>query len=202
MVDHSFTIQTAHLRLRFPVAEDNHAIFAATRIPGFTDGLQWDPPASLDFFDAYLQKVRLAWNSGQAYVFSIDRIQDGQFCGRITIRRNRRHSSHWTLGYFTLPDFQGRGVMTEAVGAIVNFGFRRLGAQHIEADYATWNTASGVVLWKNGFRWIGFTEKGFRKNDQWVPEYQVSLSRIRWWLLKHFRLTTPKPYPADFPGKG
>lgn len=55
------------------------------------------------------------------------------------------------IGYMLLPEFQGKGIITEAVKAIVQYGFNQMHLHSIEAIIDPENIASGMVLEKNNF---------------------------------------------------
>lgn len=58
------------------------------------------------------------------------------------------------IGYWLAKRFWGRGLMTEAVGAAVDF-LRRRGVRKIRSMHMTDNAASGAVLRKLGFAVTG-----------------------------------------------
>lgn len=61
------------------------------------------------------------------------------------------------LGYWLSPDCWGRGIMSEAAGALVSYGFEALKLPFIESGYFEENAASGRVLEKLGFTRTGRT---------------------------------------------
>jgi len=63
-----------------------------------------------------------------------------------------------TLGYWLGQAHQGRGVMTEAAGALVDHVFRDSDVQQIKSGYFRGNAASSAVLRKLGFRETGTSE--------------------------------------------
>ena len=67
--------------------------------------------------------------------------------------------------------------MSEALKAIIDFGFIRLEADEIEACHALWNKASEKVLQRNGMTFLEYIEKGFQKNGAWVPENLLEIRR-------------------------
>lgn len=64
------------------------------------------------------------------------------------------------LGYMLHPDYQGKGLMQEALQAIINFGFTELNLHTIEAVIDPANIASEKILQKLGF----IKEAHFREN--------------------------------------
>lgn len=55
------------------------------------------------------------------------------------------------IGYMLLPEFTKQGIASEAVAAVVKYGFEDMKLHSIEAVIDPANTASGRVLEKNGF---------------------------------------------------
>lgn len=55
------------------------------------------------------------------------------------------------IGYMILPEYNGKGYVTEAVKAIVEYGFYDMNLHSIEAVIDPENFASERVLLKNGF---------------------------------------------------
>ena len=56
------------------------------------------------------------------------------------------------IGYVLLPAFRGQGYATEAVGALVGFGFSRLKLRQLTAFTTAANAPSQAVLRRAGFR--------------------------------------------------
>ena len=55
------------------------------------------------------------------------------------------------IGYMILPQYHGKGIVTEAVKRVVEYGFEQLQLHSIEAIIDPKNAASEKVLQKNGF---------------------------------------------------
>lgn len=55
------------------------------------------------------------------------------------------------IGYGTYADFQGKGFMTEALGAMVEWAFRQPGVSRIRAETDQANIASHKILARNAF---------------------------------------------------
>jgi len=65
------------------------------------------------------------------------------------------------IGYMLLPEFHGKGIVTEAISRLVPFGFDGLQLHSIEAIIDPENAASARVLEKNGF----VKEAHFKENE-------------------------------------
>jgi len=159
-------LKTERCVLRHVTEEDIPHIFSATRIEGFNEGMQWEPPLEESELLIPLESNRRSWEEDSAYVFTIES-HESEFVGRIAIR-STDINSRWDLGFWTHPRLQGIGYMSEAVRRIVKFGFDELEAEEIEASHATWNVASRRVFEKCGFAWSEHIAEGFRKRGDWV----------------------------------
>jgi [ribosomal protein S5]-alanine N-acetyltransferase len=153
------TIVTDRLLLRHPRAEDIPRTWSATRIPGFNDGMRWEPPERIEELEEQHAKNVAAWRDGRWYAFAIERRADGVVLGRVSLTREEG-DGRWSLGFWIHPDAQGAGYAREAAAALIDFGFRRLCATAILASFAEWNEASRRVLAHLGFRHL-CTDPGF-----------------------------------------
>jgi ribosomal-protein-alanine N-acetyltransferase len=172
-------LHSQRLRLRFPSEADFPHIFSATRYEGFNDGMLWEPPENMEALRGPLLRAKDAWEQGRAYQLTIEQRETQAFLGRIGIHKMEEEGT-WEIGFWTHPREQGKGVMTEALGIMLEFGFTQLGVKLIEAGHATWNQASEKVLHKNGMQFVRHIEQGFMKKGQWVAENMLAISREDW----------------------
>ncbi|MCB9808745.1 GNAT family N-acetyltransferase [Candidatus Peribacteria bacterium] len=161
-------LDTERCILRIPKPEDNNCVWTASRQPGFTDGMTWDPPKTQEEIEENRQKLLERWKSGIDYGFSICLKESGECIGRIAMRKTEKDAV-WNVGFWLHPDFQGKGYMTEALACITDWTFDVLKASSIEAEHATWNTASGALLKRCGFTHTGHNPE--------VPEEEYVLKK-------------------------
>jgi len=74
------------------------------------------------------------------------------------------------MGYWLGVPFWGKGFMSEAARAVVEFAFGTLGANRLEAGVFDGNTASMNVLRKGGFHEEGVLRQRFLKDGKFVDE--------------------------------
>lgn len=77
--------------------------------------------------------------------------ESGELIGNAGLRRPAAWSHDAEIGYELSPDHWGRGYATEAVGAMLRFGFQELRLHRIAAWTVADNVASARVLEKAGF---------------------------------------------------
>jgi ribosomal-protein-alanine N-acetyltransferase len=71
------------------------------------------------------------------------------------------------IGYMILPEYQGKGYVTESVKAILEYGFNQMNLHSIEAVIDPENFASEKVLQKLGF----VKEAHLVENELWDGKY-------------------------------
>ncbi len=173
-----FQLYTDRFILRIPDESDFDFILSTAKYPGFHDGMLWDPPKTVADLEEPLSNVRNNWEEGRAFAFTIFDKLNQERLGRISIRR-KGEESVWNVGYFTHPEHQGRGVMSEVLDRLVKFGFEELQATQVIAQYAIWNKSSEKVLLNNGFKFSHHIEKGYFKNGKWEAENEMIISKER-----------------------
>lgn len=83
-----------------------------------------------------------------------------QHIGTIGLWRIEKENHRAEIGYMLEPALQGKGIMYEALEAVVDYGFTILKLHSIEAQIDPLNLASAALLRKGGF----VQEAHFREN--------------------------------------
>lgn len=77
---------------------------------------------------------------------------DGEVAGHVSLMRKAPMQDYAEIGYWLRSDLAGKGLMTEAAGAVVRYGFEELSLNRIELRAAVANLASIRVAEKLGFQ--------------------------------------------------
>lgn len=88
------------------------------------------------------------------YYFIIKTIDQNEFAGTITLWNINWNKKYAELGYELLPQFQGKGLMSEAVKALLKYAFNEMGIETIEAYTHRENVASKKLLERRGFKLV------------------------------------------------
>jgi ribosomal-protein-serine acetyltransferase len=75
-----------------------------------------------------------------------------------------------TIGYWLGSIFQGEGIMTRAVTALVDYGFEQLGLNRIEIRAAFENMKSRAIPER-----LGFFQEGQVRQGEWLYDHYVDL---------------------------
>lgn len=140
-----------------------------------------------------IARYRALWRSGVScafYVFS-NEVPAGKstrvtrpIVGRVTLGTIARGVfQNAYLGYWIDRDEQGRGLMTEAVRAVVDFAFGTAGLHRVQAGVMPRNPGSMRVLEKCGFRREGYAERYLKIADCW-EDHVLFATTVEEWELR------------------
>lgn len=102
----------------------------------------------------FISKTNNGVENKSIYYWSISEKDNGNMIGSICLWNFCTKRNSGEVGYDLSPEFQGRGIMTESLKAILNFGFQTLNLNLIEAYTHSENKSSFQLLEKNGFTFI------------------------------------------------
>lgn len=151
----TFELETARLLLRRPVKRDLAEMVPLADNWNVASKLGAMPhPYRMSDARSYLAEVDRDWGR-DGFTFAL-RLADEPSQPLVgTIGLFALVAGQPTLGFWLAEPYWGRGLMSEAVGAVAGFAFARLKAPQLEAHHLLDNPASGRVLEKNGFRETG-----------------------------------------------
>ena len=120
--------------------------------------------------------IRMASVEALNQVWAID--VEGFAVGAIGLKPGEDvHRLGAEIGYWLGEEFWNRGIATEAVNAVTEYGFQTLEMVRIHAEVFAWNTASMRVLEKAGFVKEGVLVKSAIKDRKIID--QVVYARVR-----------------------
>lgn len=82
------------------------------------------------------------------------------------------------IGYWLEQDKQGKGIMTQSIGALTNYGFEQLRLNRIEIRAAKENTSSRKVAER-----LGFQKEGCIREAEWLYDHYVD--HVIYGMLEH-----------------
>ncbi|MCC6140862.1 MAG: GNAT family N-acetyltransferase [Nitrospira sp.] len=108
-----------------------------------------------------------ASDEGIAVSFAITLVDDATFIGSIGLDIVPIHR-HARLSYWLGVPYWNRGYATEALRAVLGYGFRQLNLHRIYSPHFEGNAASGRVLQKVGMRYEGRMRAHYIRFDRFV----------------------------------
>ena len=174
-------IETARLRLRPIERSDASAIQREAGAREIADTMISIPhPYPANEAERYVARQQIEREAGRAVTFSIIHKAEGRFCGLVELRDIDREHSLGELSFWLAVDAWGQGYMSEAVQAVVRYGFEGLGLNRLYAYQMLRNPASGRVLEKNAFKQEGLLRQRVRKWGQFEDVALWAILRQEW----------------------
>jgi len=135
--------------------------------------MPWEPTWPVDdltrtAFRRRIRRYAKDIRDDAAYPYFIYRQCDDRLIGGCTLSNVRRGvTQSCSLGYWVGQPYQRRGLMTEALRALIPHAFYDLRLNRVEAACLPNNEASQRLLRRVGFREEGFARKYLRINGAW-----------------------------------
>jgi ribosomal-protein-serine acetyltransferase len=108
------------------------------------------------------------WDAGRAVRFAIRDRQTGRLLGVVGLDSCVHLHRTCELGYWLRQDATGKGLMTAAAHACVQFAIQRMGVHRIRCAAATDNYASLRVIARLGFRFEGIARHAEHVGSRWL----------------------------------
>ena len=180
--DRGLRLQRDRVYLRYPVQRDWRA-WSVLRADSQAFLAPWEPTWAYDAlsrgaFRRRLKMYRAEMRQGVTYSFLIFRAADDALLGGITLSHLRRGVARSaTLGYWIGATHARHGYTTEALWALLEYAFQRLGLHRVEAACLPGNEASRRLLLKVGFQEEGYAREYLRINGSWQDHHLFAIVR-------------------------
>lgn len=159
-------LETPRLILRQPTSEDGPDLHAALSDPEVTRYLPFPPRATLSETQTYLDGLEAHYRERALIAWTIARRGEGSAIGLAYFLHWSPEHARAEVGYLLARSVWGQGYATEALRALLAFGFDRAGCNRLEARYQVENRTSGRVMEKAGMHFEGV-----------LREYEISDGR-------------------------
>lgn len=170
------SIETERLVLRPFRLEDGPVVRELAGDPAVADTtLNVPHPYGEGVAEAWIATHPERWDRLEVATFALTTAGDGVI-GAMSLSMSVEHRRA-ELGYWVGQRHWNRGYATEAVRALIPFGFRALPIDRIFAQHFARNPASGRVLVKAGMRYEGMMRQHVRRFDR--PEDCVQYGILR-----------------------
>jgi ribosomal-protein-alanine N-acetyltransferase len=146
------SLETERLLLRQPGEHDQEGIFAVFSDPAVTRYHDSDTYTQREQASGWLERRRKALEMGRAIRWAITRKSEGIFLGSCGFGGWDTVAATAEVGYELNSAYWRQGIMSEALEAILRFGFEQMRLQRITAEVMLDNAASSALLTKLGFR--------------------------------------------------
>ncbi len=181
------SLRTDRLTLSLPTGADVDEIYEACQDPGIQRYTTVPSPYERHHAENFIDLARKRWADSVEATWAIR--QGDTLAGMIGIHRIAEGGTG-EIGYWMAAESRGRGLLTEAARAVIDWGFSDAGPalQRIEWRAVVGNIASARVARGLGFRYEGLLRgalaNSFGRDDAWIAGLLVDDERM------------PRPWPV------
>ena len=183
-VDAAFThfpsLTTTRLLLRNILPGDAEALFAILSDDETMEFYGNEPHQSLDETQELIRQIQARYARRETLRWGITLPGEDRLIGSCSLFHFDAGFDRAETGYELNRAFWGKGMMTEAMSAILTFGFRELGLHRVEAIIDIANERSKSLLLKLGFTYEGNLRQRFPFRDHFEDEHYFGLLKDEW----------------------
>ncbi len=144
-------IKTQRLLLRQLLPSDREAIFVLRSDEAVNKYIARPLATEMAEADAFIAKIAQRVTEGQSVYWAITQAPNAALIGTICLWNFSEDGSTAEIGYELHPNHQGKGIMQEAIQAVLEYAFAQLGFDTVEAYTSLHNKPSIQLLTKNRF---------------------------------------------------
>ncbi len=160
-------IRTERLLLRPTTVADADVLYELRRNEDVMRYIDRPRPDSINDILALIQKIQDRFESNDGISWALALPDTDRYIGTISFHEIMKAHFRAEVGYMLHPDFHGKGIMSEALQAVIAHGFNNMGLHSIEAHLDPCNVASARILERNGFVREGL----FKENHYWQGRF-------------------------------
>ena len=181
------TIETTRLILRRAVREDAEAMFRNWASDSeVTKYLTWPTYEKVETAHQILDLWASEYEKPNYYQWMIVLKELGEPIGSISVVRQNDRVEEAEIGYCIGSHWWHKGIMTEALNAVIEYLFTEVGMNRVAARHDPNNPHSGGVMRKCGMKYEG-THRACDRNNQGICDAaQYAILRSEWKKPKHF----------------
>ena len=165
---HLPVLETDRLILRPLQMRDAQDLYAYAQDPQVARHVLWDAHESIWESRQFLRGAIRQYRKGQPGSFAITLKDSGRMIGTIGFMWINLDYRSGEVGYSLSRAYWNQGIMTEALRAVLAFGFDTLQLNRIEAQHETDNPASGRVMLHAGMQYEGTLRQRLKNKGRYV----------------------------------
>jgi ribosomal-protein-alanine N-acetyltransferase len=132
-------------------------------------------PASVEIMREMIRTLDEGISSNEKIAWAVTKKEDGQFMGTLAFHKTDRKHHRAEIGYQLMFEHWNKGYISEALKAVIDYGFTVMKLHTIEARVNENNAVSIHLLKKNGFVKEGHFREDFFYNDEYFDTGVYSL---------------------------
>lgn len=180
-------LQTDRLILRPLALDDEQILWPYVSNPAISKDMSWDFHKSISQTKEFIVNSLKSMDEGKLITWCI--FENDNFCGLFSlIGILRQHRSliynRAELAYWIAPEFEKKGIMTEAGKKVIDFAFINLKLHKLIVGHHVENINSENLILRLGFDFKYRENEVFKKNDAWIDCKFYELNNNKYLSIK------------------
>lgn len=168
-------LQTERLLLRRIELSDAPALYKLRADDHVIKYLDRAKPDSIDEIYSLIKTIQEETNRNNSVNWAITIKGDTRLIGTIGFWRMQKEHFRAELGYMLFPEFEGKGLMREALTIVLGYGFKKMNLHSVEANCNPNNNRSIKLLEKNNFIREGLFKENYYYKGKFLDSAIYSL---------------------------
>lgn len=168
-------LSTERLLLRELSEDDANEIFFLRSDERVLQYLDRAPAQSVEEAIDFIKKIKDYQHNNESILWGISFKEDKKLIGTICFWNITKEHYRSEIGYVLHPDHQGKGIMSEALAAVLEYGFITMKLHSVEANIHPKNAPSIKVLERNKFIREGYFKENYFSNGKFSDSAIYSL---------------------------
>jgi RimJ/RimL family protein N-acetyltransferase len=166
---------TERLDLRRTREADAEEVFFIRSDKKMLQYLDRDPAKSIQEAIQWIQTINEGIDNDQYIAWAISLKNETKLIGSITFWNIKKEHYRAEIGYALHTSYQGKGLMQEAITAILDYGFKTMKLHSVEANVNPANKASIKLLERNNFIREAYHKENYYYNGKFLDSVIYSL---------------------------
>lgn len=170
-------IKTKRLLLRSFHPSDDVPLFQLRSDPTVMAFMGRSPLASIEGAQRMILEIQKSYSNRESIVWVITTPPEDIMVGYIGFVKWSSRHHQGEIAYALSPMYWGNGLMSEAMGAVLKFGFNQMDLKQIEANIDPENTPSRNLLNRFSFRKTALLKNSLLFDGKWLDSEIYQLDR-------------------------
>lgn len=173
-------LRTERLHLKRMTESDDAQIFALRNDERVMRYIDRPRAQTIDDARVLIELTNETIDRNEGIVWGIYLHSSPLLIGNLGFWRTDRSNHRAEIGYVLLPEYWQQGIISEAVTAVINFGFEKMNLHSIEANVNPANKASIAVIEKAKFKQEAYFRENFYFEGKFLDSVIFGLLASEW----------------------
>lgn len=173
-------LTTERLTLRKLLVSDTADMYAYASRQDVTKYLTWYPHPDRSYTHEYLEYLGGRYAAGMFYDWAVVYEPECKMVGTCGFTSFNCTSDSAEVGYVINPEYWGKGIATEALRRVLQFGFEEMKLHRIEAKFIEGNVRSRHLMEKVGMTFEGIMREGMLIKGAYANIGICSILKSEW----------------------